>query len=318
MPSWLESRAVATSEWLHGDKALHVYARTPDRARNLERLADSAWPKFRSDVAATPAVQLVGFDLPSTIYHGGDTIYLGTYWSIDNAAGDGTKNLQLAIADNRGNALPWSVKDMILDRATQGTSLIREEQIIQIPFEVPSGLYALGLLNQDNKMTPLAEFEIRQRNRPFLTLADVDISTPREIEFENGIRLLGYEIEGDMLSPGDELDLILYWQTPQPVTRNYKVFAHVLGETYHAESENFIWTQQDNEPVNNKRPTTTWRDGEVIVDPYEMTLPANTPAGTYVLEIGLYETIGGQRLLTLGDDSSPAADHIVLEEINVR
>ena len=113
------------------------------------------------------------------------------------------------------------------------------------------------------------------------------------------------------------MDLTLYWQTPEPVTRNFKVFTHVLGDVYHAETENFLWAQQDNEPVNNKRPTSSWRSEEVIVDPYEMTLPTNTPAGLYSLEIGLYDAIGGERLLLVDESGTAASDHIILTQLNV-
>ncbi len=120
------------------------------------------------------------------------------------------------------------------------------------------------------------------------------------------------------MAPGEELDLTLYWQTAEPVARDYKVFTHLLGDVYHAESENFLWAQQDNEPVNNKRPTTTWRAEEVIVDPYEMTLPLNAPAGTYTLEIGLYDPISSARLLVLDGAGSAVADHLILSELIVR
>ncbi|MEZ4645018.1 MAG: hypothetical protein R3E31_20185 [Chloroflexota bacterium] len=32
--------------------------------------------------------------------------------------------------------------------------------------------------------------------------------------------------------------------------------------------------QQDNEPVNNSRPTPSWRPGEVIVDSYALPIAA--------------------------------------------
>jgi hypothetical protein len=150
------------------------------------------------------------------------------------------------------------------DDFTAESGLIRKETVVQIPFDVPSGRYSLSLLDENGEMASFAGLEIRQRNRPFLSLSDVPIAIPLNMAFENGIRLLGYDLENDMMAPGDELDLTLYWQTPELVARDYKVFTHLLGDVYNAENDNFLWAQQDNEPVNNKRPTTTWRVEEVI------------------------------------------------------
>ena len=49
------------------------------------------------------------------------------------------------------------------------------------------------------------------------------------------------------------------------------MFTHVLGEVYNADAGNFLWGQQDNEPLNGTRPTSTWRTDEVI-DRVEQTL----------------------------------------------
>ena len=318
MPSWLEEEAAAVTEILHGDKALHFFARTQERAETIDQLTEGATPQFASEIAAQPGIQLVGFDLPSRTYHSGDPVYLGTYWALDNDDMAENSELNIVMRDSGGNILPWSSMRLELDDVPSESGLIRKETVLQIPLDVPSGQYSFSLIDGNDVSASFANLDIRQRNRPFLSLSDVTIATPLDMEFENGIRLLGYEVQNDALAPGDELDLILYWQTSDPVARDFKVFTHVLGDVYHAESENFLWAQQDNEPVNNKRPTTTWRDEEVIVDPYEMTLPTNTPAGVYSLEIGLYDAIGGERLLLVDESGTAVADHVILTELIVR
>jgi hypothetical protein len=91
------------------------------------------------------------------------------------------------------------------------------------------------------------------------------------------------------------------------------VFTHLLGDVFNAETGNFLWGQQDNEPVNNKRPTPTWRPGEVIVDAYAMPTALNAPVGVYRLEIGLYNPVTGARLPVVDEDGEFVADHVVLE-----
>jgi 4-amino-4-deoxy-L-arabinose transferase-like glycosyltransferase len=318
MPAWLEGEAKAITETIYGDKALHFFARTSERATTIDLLAISALPQFSADIKTKPGIQLAGYDLPSRTYHGGDPVYLGTYWTVDNGVIDESIDLQIDMRDRSGVILPLSSMNIEPDDFTAESGLIRKETVIQIPFDVPSGRYSFGLLNENGETASFADLDIRQRNRPFLSLSDVTIATPLDVEFESGIRLLGYELENDTMAPGEELDLTLYWQTVAPVARDYKVFTHLLGDVYNAESDNFLWAQKDNEPVNNKRPTTTWREEEVIVDPYEMTLPMNTPAGTYSLEIGLYDPISGERLTLVDEAGTGVLDHLILTEVIVR
>jgi hypothetical protein len=57
-----------------------------------------------------------------------------------------------------------------------------------------------------------------------------------------------------------------------------------------------IVTQGDSLPVAGFRPTTSWREGEVIVDAHMIPIPANLAAGSYRLWVGFYNPIGFERL----------------------
>jgi hypothetical protein len=135
---------------------------------------------------------------------------------------------------------------------------------------------------------------------------------------------MGYDLDAETLAPGEALDpgtslgLTLYWQALQPVESRYKVFTHVLGEVYNANRDSFLWGQQDNEPVNGTRPTSTWRTGEVIVDRYAIPLDPGAPPGEYVIEVGLYDPATLERLPLLDDRGQPIADHVILTRIEVK
>ncbi len=190
MPAWLEGEAVAVTEAFYGDKALHFFARTPERAQTIGLLAESAAPRFTADILAGQDLRLVGFDLPSRTYNSGDPVHLGTYWTGRGILEEDS-DLQIAVRDSAGNILPWSLMPIELDDRASESGLVRAETVVQIPLEVPSGHYSFGLLKDDGAVDTFANLEIRQRNRPFLSLADVTIATPLDIEFENGIRLIG-------------------------------------------------------------------------------------------------------------------------------
>jgi hypothetical protein len=146
----------------------------------------------------------------------------------------------------------------------------------------------------------------------------VTIEHSLETEFGNGVRLLGYTLETETAVSGKALALTLYWQARLPVESRYKVFTHVLGEVYNANAGSFLWGQQDNEPVNGARPTSTWRSGEVIVDRYAIPLDPGAPPGEYVLEVGMYDPATLERLPVLDERGQPIADHVVLTNVEVR
>jgi hypothetical protein len=83
------------------------------------------------------------------------------------------------------------------------------------------------------------------------------------------------------------------------------VFTHLLDRN------SMVVAQRDAEPGDNLRPTTSWERGEQIQDNYGIAIPANLPAGSYTLEIGMYD--GERRSLIDGQ-----GDHLVLGEVQVR
>jgi len=144
----------------------------------------------------------------------------------------------------------------------------------------------------------------------------VIIVNPFDVAFDGGVRLLGYEV-GGAARPGEPLALTLYWSAAGPLPQRYKVFSHLLGETFNAAGGNFLWGQSDAEPAANTRPTTGWRAGEVIVDDHLIPIAADAPAGTYTIEVGLYEPVGGGRLAVIGEDGGVVGDHVIVTAVDI-
>jgi hypothetical protein len=122
---------------------------------------------------------------------------------------------------------------------------------------------------------------------------------------DNGIVLDVYRIGSRTLQPGGTLDLTLVWRAANgPTADHWKVFTHLLDGDSH------VVAQRDAEPADNLRPTTGWKRGEQIEDNYGIAIPDNLPAGTYTLEIGMYD--GDRRSIFDGK-----ADHLDLGEVSV-
>jgi hypothetical protein len=127
-------------------------------------------------------------------------------------------------------------------------------------------------------------------------------ATPQADEFEAGIRLLGYELQSDVLAPGETVELRVYWQATQPLERDYSSFAQLLGAQGVVGQGDIV------------QPASAVLRGEVRVDTYRMPLLLHTPPDEYQLITGFYYTTadGWQRLLADGQD------HVALTALRVR
>jgi hypothetical protein len=114
------------------------------------------------------------------------------------------------------------------------------------------------------------------------------IDKPLNIDFSDdsgaatllGIDCATWDGTGCPASPDSLVTLTLHWQANQPFAETYTVFTHLLDP---AET---VLINADHAPP---KPTQSWVSGEIIADTVDLTIPANLPAGTYSLEIGLYD-----------------------------
>ncbi len=96
------------------------------------------------------------------------------------------------------------------------------------------------------------------------------------------ILLSAYEIPRMQYKPGETITLTFFWQAATPPTDDYNLFIHLTTP------QGGIVSQLDTPPQGNVRPTTSWNVGEIIVDPYQLSIPPTTIPGDYQLRIGFY------------------------------
>ncbi len=126
------------------------------------------------------------------------------------------------------------------------------------------------------------------------------------------ISLLGYDLDEQVLRPGGELQLTLYWQAQQQPGASYKVFVHLVGPGGQ------IVAQYDGQPQSWGYPTNQWQAGEVVPDRIWLSLPGQLPAGPYTLLTGMYEEASGQRLPILQNGQRPPDDRLPLQQFTVQ
>jgi 4-amino-4-deoxy-L-arabinose transferase-like glycosyltransferase len=128
--------------------------------------------------------------------------------------------------------------------------------------------------------------------------------------FGDAVKLIGYDLPAGPWQPGDIVPLTLFWQRQGPVPQDYSVFVHLLDGSGQPAA------QTDSAPVGGSRPTSGWREGEVIVDRHGLLLPGDLPPGEYALQLGLYLPATGERL-SVNDAEGTSGDSLSLGQLEI-
>ncbi|MBP7998027.1 MAG: hypothetical protein KA314_02540 [Chloroflexi bacterium] len=129
--------------------------------------------------------------------------------------------------------------------------------------------------------------------------AATELATPLNLHFGDHITLLGYTLPATTLTPGDIIQITLFWQTDAPLETRYKLFLHLL------DANGQMVNQRDSEPGGGLALTTTWIPGTTIPDNHGVLIPANTPPGDYHLLLGLYDLTDPTLRLPIRSELSP-------------
>jgi 4-amino-4-deoxy-L-arabinose transferase-like glycosyltransferase len=301
---WLSARSVFTHTETLGLRRLSFYARTAERASMVGARRAEAQPAYLLSRRLNDTLTLQGYDQPLRRFRIGDEAQVSLYW------------------ENRGGELEVSVALRDAYGTTRGQhdgKILAGASLTILRFPVTAdwlvGRYEL-VIEQGTKSVTVTTVEIVE---PTVTsrAQRTDIQTLREARFQNGMKLVGYDAPTTALRAGETLPLTLYWQTDQPITQKYKVFTHILGQTFNAQSNNFLWGQQDQEPLNGALPTSAWPLGQLIADPYAIPILTDAPRGKYSVEVGFYHVTTGERLMVVTGDGR-LVDHINLLDVEVR
>jgi 4-amino-4-deoxy-L-arabinose transferase-like glycosyltransferase len=157
---------------------------------------------------------------------------------------------------------------------------------------------------------PLHVVQIHGVDYAWIYQAPPPITQPQPADFGDQIHLRGLSWDG-AAKPGQPLALQLSWQVRAPPPADYMLFAHLIGPDGRRVAQ-----------VDLPYPTSRWRVGHYATTDLPLALPADAPAGTYRLVIGLYDPSNGQRLVlrasTPIDPALDGPDALVLTEVPVR
>lgn len=126
------------------------------------------------------------------------------------------------------------------------------------------------------------------------TLVTLQVSSgsrvPIGANFGGQILLNAYEIPRMQYKAGDTVNPTFFWQPLTPPQANYSLFVRLTTP------QGGIVSQVETAPLGGVRPTTDWNIGEIIVDPYQLSIPPTTIPGEYQIRIGFSDPASNARL----------------------
>ncbi len=215
---------------------------------------------------------------------------------------------------------PVAQRDMFLGQGLVATSLLKpgdsftERYNLALPATVvtPAELslvaglydYATG-----DRLKTDEGFDSVTLDSVSLKAAAGNMPNPIQINFENELQLVGFEIEPRRLTAGNMVGLRLYWRPLKDLDRDYTFFAQVIDE------DTTRWASHD-----LAQPTSTWTSNEVTDIDLSLELDAGTPAGVYPVIVGVYiRPAGGgfDRLQMVTTEGRLTDDFLPLAKVRV-
>ncbi len=321
--TWLAERYARLLTLEFGYNRLHLFGPAGE-----EVTAEGARPQCPLSVSAD-GLEVLGYDLPVREVRPGDPLRLGLY--LRGGLSQGPPELpeeEWRLSATPGVILVGPSGDTfavpLLSVPPRTTYRLLEFPVTAC---IPQGRYHFELRAPEGATVSFGEVRVTHAQRE---ISPAEIPRPLAARLEKSVRLAGYGLyrdrgvlgkqvlwPGARVRPGERLFLDLYWQADGPVEANYIVFTHLIGTAHNPATGGPVWAQDDHEPVGGACPTSLWLPGRPLRDRYELVLPPDTPAGEYVLEVGMYRWDTGERLPVSGDGADPEARRILLTTVRV-
>lgn len=271
-----------------------IQVQRPGRISRVRSAAPK--PDHLSGETLAPGLVLMGYDLPQADIDAGAQFPFTLYWQAAAAqARDWKARLQLVDA---GGAAVVSVDvapispQFPTSRLAAG-DVMRGPNAVRLPTFTPGGTFAARLTLVDD--SGAAQGSAVEMGRvtvhvPQRTMIPPPVGHTMQADLSDAVRLVGYDLSATTLAPEATLDVTLTWQALREMANDYKVFVHLL------DASGRLVAGKDAVPANWTRPTTGWAEGEYIVDPYTLELPAGLGLGEYQIEVGMYDAGSNVRL----------------------
>ena len=134
-----------------------------------------------------------------------------------------------------------------------------------------------------------------------------EIAPPQLSEFtlDKAFQLYGYTLSERVLIPGQNLEVVLVWESLTDMTSDITVFVHLV------DAEGNMVAQHDGPPLLGELPTSAWSSGNIVPDPHIIMLPDDLPPGIYQLWVGMYHWPSLERLPVVDANGKRNISHCI-------
>jgi uncharacterized membrane protein len=270
------------------------------RAFDIEQDAEIVTAHLEPQVAVNadfgPQLRLLGFDRFS---HDGGWLHYVLYWeaqqplernyslTLNLEDGDGNEYLRQDQALSTPYFLPpaWPLQKPVEGRV----DVLLPADLPAITYRVhlrvfdPQTQRNLDILDGDGN--PLGQALLLEEvplSKAVLATAPVSTKDPLEVEMDDHLRLLGYDLANATFSPGDTVRLTLWWQSSDRPTQDHQAQFRLLDGR-----KRVVWEAE--QPLIADYPTARWQPGEINRGVYRLSIPSDVPGGKYSLQAGIAE-----------------------------
>ncbi len=296
-----------------------AYARPPQLTS-----AQIANIPHRADVTFGDALVLLGYDAPAASVRPGDSARITLYWqSLKPMDRDYSVFVHLLDEDeiekqDKGPAYPG--------RGNLPTTTLAHGQTWAETWVVPVDatsyapahlLWEVGLYDASTRKRLPAADKAEHTLGDNLRFGQIELArlpgslyNPLSFNFGDQIELIGYDLDRRAARPGETAQLTLFWRALQAPTRDYTIFAHVLGP------QQTKATAVDMQPTPS---TSNWKQGQVVSSTYPLEIKTVSP-DVYDIILGVYYFTNAssfERLKILTRDGRQQQDTVLLGKLRV-
>ncbi|MFZ0544707.1 MAG: hypothetical protein WAM60_04685, partial [Candidatus Promineifilaceae bacterium] len=294
----------------------------PAYARPPEIKEDAVIPNpihANFDVLAT----LLGYEISSTAVEPGGYLDLSLYWQV-NVQPPGDYYLFVHLIDETGTIIAqrdthpglgrfptsqWKPGDRFIDTVRiylSETDYAPSTATLSVGLYAPGG-FRLGITGPDGQelgdALDLTPIQVVPKAGDYPNLQDQN--------FNDEIRLVGYEYNQRTAEAGSFLAVTLYWEALTDYPTDYIVQVRLLDEN------GDILAAADGPPQRGKWPTNTWQKGEIIEDTRQLLIEEQFPPGIYPVDVALFDANTEQRQNIVGEDGHWIDNHLFLAKVPV-
>jgi hypothetical protein len=269
-------------------------------------------------------IEIAGYLLPETEVTAGDYIT----FILAMRSPQGTADYYVPVLQIGDLSLPFTTDSHLITPEWLSGEIIVERFDFALPHDLPSGEYPITVSFKN-----LSAYETSE---PLLSPGTLDVtSAPFPLPVDNLLANFRHRVglewataragsrsvsapweEPLIVQPGDTIPLQLGWKSLDYAEESYTIFVHLI------DLANQPIVALDYTPLGGAAPThlwiPKWLPAQKYTDPYRLTIPEDLHPGTYLIEVGLYEMVGGRRLHIADDAGNLIGDRYILGPIQVQ